>query len=563
MFQGASSESKSGKKSADEAIRLIDLQIANLCESIRILNGQRNSHLSISKLPVEILTKIFLLHQEDTTRRHPFRGLEPLDWIGITHVSQRWREIALNFSSLWIHIPFHHPKWAKEMIARSQHACPIVKANYIPSLYPSEARLLKSFLQQHLSRVQVLDILGANPQQVAKLFQDIQPTSVPCLSTLSLWVHCQQESGPGTEPSAVLDSLQIVDSRLLNANALRKLRFSTTPRWDLSLFSGLTHLELGDGGNMLRTQTSQREFLDALRRMPTLQSLHLNGLVLPEAINESSLEPVHLPNLRDLSVLDTVPIIEFFLHHVTFLPTTRTAIGCRHREPVLRLANISPILVPLKRLLSERPLTLKLHHIEFRCFEDSDDWDLKFKGWVSAGCSSLRGYNPNLNADFTFFVEWDSDQMGTLSPIDELSVGVFGIFPQDDVISLSLSSYDGTCFRRFARTIGQLPALNAFHLSYISSMPFLLELNCDAPQEGDDPSTPTYPALRYLDFSDHQFNVPGLRTLYNSLKKRSQLGLGPEKVKINLCALRKLDKQTTALLEKVVEVVSEMNDWDS
>jgi hypothetical protein len=549
MFQETSSELKSGKKSANEAIRLIDLQIANLHESIRILNSQRNGHLPISTLPVEILTKIFLLHQHNV----PVQTPAWIKFIRITHVSQRWREIALNFSGLWTCIPFNHPKWAKEMIARSQHACPIVKANYIPSLYPSEARLLKSFLQQQLSRVQVLDILYTDLQHVAKLFQDIQPTSVPCLSTLSLSVHWQES---GTEPSAVLDSLQILDSRLLNANSLRKLNVSTTPRWDLNLFRGLTHLKLGDGHNMPRTQTSQREFLDALRRMPTLQSLHLNGPVLPEAVDKSSLEPIHLPNLRDLSVLDTAPTVEFFLHHVTFPPTTRTTIGYKHRDPFLRLANISPILVPLKRLLSGRPRALKLHHIEFICLGESDtDWDLKFKGWASAGYSSLKEYNPNSDADFTFFVDWDSDQMHTLSPIHELIVGVFGIFPQDDVVSLSLSSYDDTRFRHFARTIGQLPALNALHFKYISPAPFLQELDCDAPQEGDDPSTPTYPALRYLDLSNHGIDVLGLTTLYNCLKKRSELGLGPEKLKMNLRALRKLDKQTTALLEKVVEVV--------
>ena len=550
MFQETSSESKFRKKSANEAIRLIDLQIANLHESIRILNSQRNGHLPISKLPVEILTKIFLLHQHNVT----LQTLR-LDWVGITHVSQRWREIALNFSGLWIRIPFHQPKWAKEMIARSQHACPIVNV-YIPSLCPSEARLLKSFLQQHLSRVQVLEIWDTNPHLLAKLFQDIQPTCVPCLSTLSLSMSVQWQE-PGTE----LDSLQIVNSRLLNTNSLRKLNISTTPRWDLNLFSGLTHLKLRAGHNMPRTQTSQHEFLDALRRMPNLQSLHLDGPALPEAVDKSSLEPVHLPDLRDLTVRDTVPTIEFFLHHVTLPPTTRTAIGCRHRDPVLQLANISPIISLLKRLLSERPRGLKLHHIELS-LEETADWELKFEGWVSAGCSPLKGYDPNSAADFTFFVEWDSDQADTLSPIDELSVGMFGIFPPDDVVSLLLSSYDDTCFRHFARKIGRLPALHTLSLSYISSAPFLQELDCDAPQERDDQSIPTYPALRVLDFSDHeiQIDVPGLTTLYNCLKKRSEVGLGPEKLKIDLCVLRKVDKKTTALLEKVVEVESEVND---
>ena len=563
MFQGASSESKSGKKSGDEAIRLIDLQIANLRESIRVLHYQRNGHLPISRLPVEILTKIFLLHQENMTRRYT---VQRLNWIGITHVSQRWREIALDFSGLWNRIPFYHPKWAREMIARSQHACPIVQATYNPSRYPSEARLLKTFLQQHLSRIQVLEIRCKSPQFVAQLFQDIQPTPVPCLSTLSLLMLWQE---PDTEPSPD-DSLQILNTLLIDTNSLRKVkvRAPITLGWDLRLFSGLTHLTIS--GGVARTQTSQHEFLDALRRMPALKCLDLDGPVLPEVIDRSSLEPVFLQGLRNLSVCDTVSTVTFLLYHVNFPPTTRTVIGFIYLNPV---SSILPVLVPLKRLLSERPRALKLHHIHFTCFEDSDSWgmtDLVFEGWVSSGPSSLKGYNPHFpsnNPDFTFFMRWNSHQLDIPpSDIDQLSVGMFEVFPPDDVISFSLSSFDqqdDICYRLLARKVAQLPAMNALYLSYVSSAPFLQELDCDVPQEGDDPSIPTYPALRYLDFSNYPIDFPDLTVLYNRLKKRSELGLGPEKLKMDLCMVREVDKEATALLEKVVEVVSVMDDWDS
>lgn len=62
-------------------------------------------------------------------------------------------------------------------------------------------------------------------------------------------------------------------------------------------FSGLTHLSLGDGDDAKpRIQTSQSEFLDALRRMPTLQRLDLQGPVLPEAVDGSSLAGTSLPS---------------------------------------------------------------------------------------------------------------------------------------------------------------------------------------------------------------------------------------------------------------------------
>ena len=56
-------------------------------------------------------------------------------------------------------------------------------ASYDPLVDSSQAELL-SFLQQHISRVQVLDIqVQTSLRPVTELFQDIQPTSVPWLST--------------------------------------------------------------------------------------------------------------------------------------------------------------------------------------------------------------------------------------------------------------------------------------------------------------------------------------------------------------------------------------------
>ena len=81
--------------------------------------------------------------------------------------------------------------------------------------------------------------------------------------------------------------------------------------------------------------------------------------------------------------------------------------------------------------------------------------------------------------------------------IGEFIADVFGIIPQDDVVSLSLSSHNlnDAWFTPFSRKIGQLPALNALFLDHISSTQILLDLDCDVPQERVNPSTATYPAL--------------------------------------------------------------------
>ena len=547
MFQGTSN---SRQKSANEVIRLFDLQIAHSQESIRVLKCRRNGRLPISKLPVEILSEIFLLHQQNVmdTKRHP--RVQSLNWIGISHVCRQWRETALNFSDLWIHIPCHHPKWAEEMVVRSKQACLIVRiTQYDPLHYPSKAQFLKNFLQQHLSRIQVLEIQNAWNRAVEKLFEAIQPSSVPCLSTLNVST-CWDEP-----PIVAALRVEILDSRLLNTTSLRRVAISANVRWCSKLFNGLTHLKLGPGNDSIpsRTQTSQPEFLDALRRMPTLQLLDLKGMVLPAVVDRSSLEPVHLSELQDLSIIDTAPPIAFFLHHVKFSSTTRTSIGCKD---VLQLEDVAPVISLLERLLSERPHTLKFDHIAFTInleYRRDSNWVMEFKAWVSAG-SSLLG-NPNSNPDFTFFLGWTFDQMKILrrgSAIDELTVGIFEIFPQDDVVSLLLSSYcQGKYFRPFARKIGQLPALDTIRIKYVYYVPFLLEL-----EEGDDPSMPIYPALRHLQFtSKFRMDDPTLTALYDFLKKRSEQGLGPEKLSVDVRGLGKVDKTATALLNGVVDVV--------
>ena len=366
------------------------------------------------------------------------------------------------------------------------------------------------------------------------------------------------------------DSLQIIDSRLLNAKSLRKVEVSTALGWDSRLFNGLTHLSLGNGDrDMARSQTSQRDFLDALCRMPTLQRLHLKGPVLPEAV-DGSLEPVYLPDLQDLIVFDTVSTVEFFLNHVIFSATTRTSVGCKHLGPVVRFADISPVLVPLKRLLSERPRTQRLRHIEFSFHEDSEDWsvmtNLRFQGWAFPGPSSLKGYNttfPSGIPDFTFFVEWNPEVAVFPPDINEFSVGVFRLFPEDDVVSLSLLSYDiaDAWFIPFFRKISRLPALNAVFLDQLSSLLFLLEFDHDVSQ-GVNPSMATYPALLYLDFRKCILNTVALKTLYKCLKKRSANDLGLQKLRVDLRILKNVDKKIIALLEKFAEIVWMESDCD-
>jgi len=155
-------------------------------------------------------------------------------------------------------------------------------ASYDPLVDSSQAKLL-SFLQQHISRVQVLDIQVTSLRLVTELFQDIQPTS---LNIRSLVVNLKLVNPVAQTRNRVYHIPRPAPDCQHPTCRCQFVEESRSSRWDSRLFSGLTHLRLGrDYRNMPRTPTSQREFLDALHRIRTLRSLDLRGPILPEAVD--------------------------------------------------------------------------------------------------------------------------------------------------------------------------------------------------------------------------------------------------------------------------------------
>src|SRR5437016_1338538 len=66
----------------------------------------------ISRLPPELLDAIFVFHASGPAEIHPDKPHDPLDASRIvSHVSYRWRDVALNNSRLWNQITLIH--WSK------------------------------------------------------------------------------------------------------------------------------------------------------------------------------------------------------------------------------------------------------------------------------------------------------------------------------------------------------------------------------------------------------------------------------------------------------------------
>ena len=83
----------------------------------------RNSHSIISRLPNELLAPIFIHCARDyhyESARIP--SLYAPDWVNVSHVCSRWRNVALHCLTLWSYIFTMLQRWTEILLARSKQA---------------------------------------------------------------------------------------------------------------------------------------------------------------------------------------------------------------------------------------------------------------------------------------------------------------------------------------------------------------------------------------------------------------------------------------------------------
>ena len=293
--------------------RVIDNEIEDLYERIRARKLDRNNLVPISKIPVELLSYIFSLVQRKC--RHDSR--EDLGWVVVTHICQRWRNIALDNPTLWVYIPFHRPKWIPEMTRRSKSATLNIKFND-RSFTPSRFSTLRSFLAAHFPRVRSITVYPPSPPDrlIRKLFQDIPARSAQCLEHLNL-----------RYPMLFFEKV------LIDPPCLKKLKIYGTVNWSSKILTSLTHLIL-DYGDRIATESPpiHSEFLDALARMPALRILHLHHIPLPvptEELSSNLSDTVHLSQLKSILLSGSAPAVCNILRYISLLESTRIQLALK------------------------------------------------------------------------------------------------------------------------------------------------------------------------------------------------------------------------------------------
>jgi len=264
-----------------------------LCSNavLQALKYKRNELAPISQLPVEVLLHIFALCA--STSQKPFRlsttsvgyhSTESIDWIHVTHVSHKWREVAISAPSLWAHITPSPPPWAIEMLSRSNPVPLSVKADFLD--LSIKGVKTTPIVLRHLSRIRELTLVIPE----LGFLQEVLSQPAPILDSLTLRFYHRHRV------FALPDSLFAKTAPLLRQMSLDNCHLP----WDSSLFRGLTHLRLVN----LEMKISLPQFLDTLSGMPFLRELSLRRAVpsLPrDNINaETSPAPLTLSHLSML-----------------------------------------------------------------------------------------------------------------------------------------------------------------------------------------------------------------------------------------------------------------------
>lgn len=309
---------------SSRAQTLIDQEILEMTESIRALKTRRNEISPVSKLPPELLCKIFELVQQSGPGGSMFHRLSDLfRWTKITHVSRRWMEIAKGDTSLWTNITItgRWPEWEQEVLVRSQNS-PIslwvptgtMQLDYWKKLVVAERALTQ------LHRVTRLTIEGLYPYDLHRILSSPNLPHPTLLRSLKLTTSFRESNG-----SLPSKTSKVFDEIFPSASGLVSLSLSGYGvEWNPLFFSNLRRLKIVNTPMSFRPSVSA--VLSALSSAQKLESLILVNFLVKS--DEPQPQVVHLPRLYRLHLTETATAASGFIPLLTFRDDVNICVEC-------------------------------------------------------------------------------------------------------------------------------------------------------------------------------------------------------------------------------------------
>ncbi|KAI0031645.1 hypothetical protein K488DRAFT_86614 [Vararia minispora EC-137] len=391
-----------------------------------------NQRRPISRLPVELLHRIFCLVADDYPPRPYDSELDRaghLGWISLTHVCQRWRNVLLDMPSLWATCTCHFSCAMKEFVSRAQRS-PITlhldTRRVRPTLAPSIFSTTLSYIR-----------LGASVDLTLPV--EFQETLVYVLTTYDLPAVEILNLNVLRDPKEKSLPLAQLELPRLQAPKLRQCRMTNVL---IPLAApALTHLELVRDTAKDVGFAQPAAFISVLTSAPHLETLRVENWIpdCTRLLGAGSEQLVALPKLKSISLASTPARCEA-LWRMLHIPRTARLILDLHRAsrdlvdlPALfsLLNAIAPHMQLLPNHAIGRASALSIEEdgessFHFRIYDACND-DARKDGTGSVPLSPLNnGYRERLRVRLTDGArfEWAEELPSLLSALGAPASGI-------------------------------------------------------------------------------------------------------------------------------------------
>lgn len=298
--------------SRDASRQELDEQIQQF-DSDRSLRTRRNALATINILPNELIVYVFLTWR-DLQRAYPSKSYKPhlhegYDFKNISGVCSLWRDITVQYPSLWSDVNVKSPRWTELQLNRSQKAILTLRCESPPHF----EQFISAF-SENIDRVSHCKVTFDYPETLAEDFLPLLDTAPPVLEAVKL---------------VASETLEAEEFLKFNPHVphLRRLELSKfVLLWTTACFTSLTHLSITAG----RFKPTLNQMMDMLRCTAALQSLKLFGAI-------PICKPERRPECRAVVQLDQLAHLELraskissalhFTKHLKFSKTTCDHIG--------------------------------------------------------------------------------------------------------------------------------------------------------------------------------------------------------------------------------------------
>ncbi|EDR14559.1 uncharacterized protein LACBIDRAFT_305269 [Laccaria bicolor S238N-H82] len=539
----------------DAARHRIDQEIWKMEGAIRALRSRRNSLAAISRLPPEVLSRIFVCHAATYELN--------MDWVKITHVSRHWRTVAIGCPHLWTTLVFARPRWVEEMLKRSKMA-PLVIDGRFGSMYIVKPKLTEGvqLAMNHISRVRELNLVSTSAWFGNLL--SIVPRAAPMLQALVLSTSTKLSTEPFHINYFIPPELFSDDSSQLRRLELIHCNLD----WTSHILRGLTHLKIHNTAPETRPSTPL--FLDVLEQLPTLTVLDLKE-ALPHVADGfsrvSCRRIVELHSLTYLHLSGSDSDCSNALRHLSVPSSATLGLSCRstavsHPDFSSILTFVSGLWGPTATISSAaKPHKRPIHWLEIHAVGLTQ---LSIEAWPRPSFQALSGY-PLPSIDL--FFQWSS----TVAPGigDKIISEACAALPLEQLVSLDILNARQITEQTWLARFGKLK-----HLQFICTQGRAVDTLLSAMMA--EPRTVTgttnsstgkhssiyFPSLLHLTIEDISFD-PGYDNKYAKLEdlKDCLMERCWRKPAVRDLVLSRCHRLTRKHVEELREIVVDVT-WD-